>query len=61
MAKMIITIKDFDIGVIDQPDDLEIEFRDYGIGEDDWSDDDPSCKEDAQGKHYQEIIFSATV
>ncbi len=59
MAKVIITIKDFDIGVIDQPDYLAIEIRDYNIGEENWSEDDPSCKTDGDGNRYQEIIFSA--
>jgi hypothetical protein len=58
MTKVIITVSGGVADVIEQPDDVEVEIRDYDV-EGNWDEDDIGCRYDKQGDRYQEFIFSA--
>ena len=42
-----------------KPDNVEVEIRDYDV-EGSWDEDNISCKEDADGDRYQEMVFEST-
>jgi len=58
MKKVIILLSDGRAEILEQPDNVEVEIRDYAV-DDDYDEDNNTCKTDKDGGRYQEIVFPA--
>ncbi len=51
--KVTIAIVDGEASIMQKPDNIAVEIRDYTIDVEDYS----KCKQDPEGDHYREILF----